>query len=79
MVDSGASVHVVSKKDINSVELDTTRTSRTPTTVMTANGEVRTNKEATVNVKQFDLFVTVMFLEETPTVLSLERLCEDQG
>ena len=39
-------------------------------TVMTANGEVRTRREATVYVKQLDLFVTVMLLvEETPAVL----------
>ena len=44
------------------------RTLRSPTTVMTANGEVRTNKEATVYVTQLDSFVTVMFLQETPAV-----------
>ena len=55
------------------------RTSRSPTTVMTANGEVRTNKEATVYVKELDLFVTVMLLDETPAVLSLVKLCEDHG
>ena len=44
-VDSGASMHMVSEKDLNSAELETMRTSRSPTTVMTANGEVRTNKE----------------------------------
>ena len=48
VVDSGASVHMVSEKDLNSAELETMITSRSPTTVMTANGEVRTNKEATV-------------------------------
>ena len=43
--------------------LETMRTSRSPTTVMTANGEVQT-REATVYVKQLDLFVNVMFLED---------------
>ena len=38
---------------------------------MTANGAVRTNKEATVYVEQLDLFVNVMLLQETPAVLSL--------
>ena len=37
-------------------------TSRGPTTVMTANGEVRTNKEATIYVKELDFFVNVMLL-----------------
>ena len=43
VVDSGASMHMVSKKDINSPELKTMRISRNPTTVMTANGEVSKN------------------------------------
>ena len=46
---------------------------------MTANGEVQTREEAMVYVKQLDLFVKVMFLEETPAVLSLGKLCEDHG
>ena len=60
-------------------ELETMRTSRSPTTVMTANSEVRTREEATVYVKQLDLFVTFMLLEETPEVLSLRKFCEDHG
>ena len=71
VVDSGASMHMVSKKDLNSAELETMRTSRSPTTVMTANGEVQTREEATVYVKQLEVFVKVMFLEETPAVLFL--------
>ena len=67
---------MVSKEDLNSAELETIRTSRSPTTVMRANGEVQTKEEATVFVKQLDLFVKVMLLEETPAVLSLEKLCE---
>ena len=70
---------MVSEKDINSTELATMRTASGPMTVMTANGEVRTNKEATEHVKQSDLFVTVMILQETPAVLSLEKLFEEHG
>ena len=55
---------MVSKNDLNSAELETMRTSRSPTTVMTANGEVQTREEATVYVKELDLFVTVMLLEK---------------
>ena len=65
--------------DLNSAELETMRSSKNPTTVMTANGEVQTREEATVYVKELDLFVTVMLLEETPAVLSLGKLCEDHG
>ena len=72
-------MHMVRKRDFNSAELEIVRTSRSPTTVMTANGEVQTREEATVYVKQLDVFVKVMFLEETPAVLSLLMLCEDHG
>ena len=79
VVDSGASMHMVSKKDLYSAELETMRTSRSPTTVMTANGEVQTREEGTVFVTELDLFVTVLLLEETSAVLSLGKLCEDHG
>ena len=72
-------MHMVSKKDLDSAELETMRTSRSPTMVMTANGEVQTREEATVYVKQLDLFFKVMLLEETAAVLSLWNLCEDHG
>ena len=55
VVDSGASMHMVSKKDLNSAELKTMRTSRNLTTVMTANGEVQTRQDATVYGKELDL------------------------
>ena len=45
VVDSGASMHMMSKKDLRSDELDTLRISRNPTVVLTANGEVHTNEE----------------------------------
>ena len=45
---SGASMHMISKKDLNSAEMDTLTTSSSHTTVITANGEVQTHEEATV-------------------------------
>ena len=67
--DSGASMQMVSRKDFNSAELESVRVSRSPTTVITTNGEVLTKEEATVYVREFDLFVTVMLLEDTLAVL----------
>ena len=55
-MDSGASMHMISKKDLNSAELETVTTSRSPTTVFTANGEVQTNAEASVYVRELDIF-----------------------
>ena len=52
VVDSGASMHMISKKDLNSAVLETVTTSRSPTTAITASGDVQTNEEATVYVKE---------------------------
>ena len=77
--DSGASVHMVSKKDLNKAELETVRISKNPVMVVTANGEVQTKEEATVYARELDLFGTVLLFENTPTVLSLGKLCEEFG
>ena len=77
VVDSGASMHMLSKKDLSADEMDTLRRSRTPTTVGTANGEVQTIEEAQVFVHDLDLFVTVKLLDETLAVLSLGKLCSE--
>ena len=61
-------MHMVSKKDLNSAELEAMRTTKNSTTVMTAKGEVQTREEATEYVKQSDLFVKVVLLESTPAV-----------
>ena len=79
VVDSGASMHMLNRKDFSSDELDTLRRSRNPTTVITANGEVQTNEKAQVYVQDLDLVVAVQILEETPPGLSLGKLCSEHG
>ena len=79
VVDSGASMHMVSRKDLNSAELESVRISESPTTVVTANDEVHAKEEATVYVRELECFATVMLLENTPAVLSLGKLCEEFG
>ena len=76
VVYSGASMHRVSRKDLDFAELEA---ATSPTTVVTAKGEVLTKEEATVYVRELDLFVTVMLLEDTPAALSLGKLCENHG
>ena len=48
VVDSGASMHMVSRKELHSAELETARISKSPTTVVTASVGVLTKEEATV-------------------------------
>ena len=52
VVDSGASMHMISKKDLSNAEIDTLTKSCSPTIVTTANGEVQTHEEAIVHVKE---------------------------
>ena len=78
-VDSGASMHMISKKDLNSAEMDTLTKSCSSTTVITANGEVQTHVEATVYVKELDIFLKMKVLEDTPAVLSLGKFCDEHG
>ena len=72
-------MHTISKKDLNSAELKTLTRWRSPTTVFTANGEVQTHEEATVYVKELDIFLTMKVLEDAPAVLSLGKLCDENG
>ena len=56
VVDSGASMHMISKKDLNSGDMDTLTKSCSRRIVITANGEVQTHEEATVYVKELDIY-----------------------
>ena len=77
VVDSGASMHMISKKDLSNAEMDTLTKSCSPTKVITANGEVQTHEEAIVYVKELGIFLTVKVLDNTPAVLSLGKLCDE--
>ena len=63
VVDSGASMHMISKKDLSDAEMDTLTKSCSPTIVISANGEVQTHEEAIVYVKELDTFLTMKVLE----------------
>ena len=72
-------MHMISKKDLNSAEMDTLTKSYSPTIVITANEEVQTYEEAIVYVKELDIFLTTKVLDNTPAVLSLGKLCDENG
>ena len=79
VVDSGASMLMISEKDFSDAEMDTLTKSCSPTIVITANGEVQTHEEATVYVRALDIFLTMKVLKNTPAVLSLGKLCDENG
>ena len=72
-------MHMISKKDLSDAGMDTLTKSCSPTIVITANGEVQTHEEAIVYVKELDIFLTMKVLENTPAVLSLGELCDENG
>ena len=59
VVDSGASMHMISTKYLSDAEMDTLTKSCSPTIVITVNGEVQTHEQATVYVKGLDMFLTM--------------------
>ena len=79
VVDSGASLHMISKKDLSKADMDTLTKSCSLTIVIIANGEMQTHEEAPVYVKELDIFLTMKVLENTPAVLSFGKLCDENG
>ena len=72
-------MRMISKKDLSDAEMDTLTKSCSPTIVITANGEVQKHEEAIVYVKELDIFLTMKVLDNTPAVLSLGKLCDENG
>ena len=62
---------MMSKHELTSGQKSSIRRSKEPTVVTTANGKVESMEEATVFVKDLDVFVTMVLLEDSPAVLSL--------
>ena len=74
VVDSGASMHMISKKHLSKAEMDTLTKSCSPTIVIPANGEVQTHEEATVYVKELDIFSTLSPREHASSVIARKAL-----
>ena len=64
IVNSGASLHMMSKNELTSGEKDTFRVSES-------------TEDATVYVNDLDVFVTIMLLEDSAAMLSFGSLCEE--
>ena len=73
VVDSGASMHMISKKDLSNADMDTLTKSRSPTIVITANGEGQTHEEATVYVKELGALLTMKVLKETSALFAMKN------
>ena len=79
VVDSGASMAYISKKDLSDAEMDTLTTSRSPTDgLQQSMVKWQTIEEATVHVRELEIFLTMKVLEDTPAALSLGKLCDEK-
>ena len=72
-------MHMTSKKDLSNAEMDTLTKSSSPTIVITANGEVQTHEEAIVCMSKNWIYSGLKVLDSTPAVLSLGKLCDENG
>ena len=72
-------MHMISKKDLSNADLDALTTSRSPTTVTTANGGVQTYEEAIVYVKELEIFLTVKVLQTRQQYCRSESIAMKTG
>ena len=68
VVDSGASMHMMSNLDISLEEQETMTVSKTPTKAITADATTRTTDLAAVDVKELEMFVTVQLVKDHPAI-----------
>ena len=78
IVDSGASFHMVDSGSLTPKEKKTIR-SCTPIPLQTANGIVYADKSAKIYIRALSLTVDALMLKDSPPVLSLGRLCTENG
>ena len=79
MVDSGASVHMMSNSDLIREGKTANRKSKESCSIITANGSITATEEAIVHVRDLDMCITVHQLDDAPAVLSRGNTCEECG
>ena len=79
IIDSGASLHMVCSKSLSPKERASLRLASHPLTLQTANGLVQAKWEVDIEITPLKVQLVAMVLDNTPSVLSLGMLCEDEG
>ena len=65
--------------DLTPEEQETSRRSNDPSLIMTANRKIHTTEDATEYVHEFDMFVEVQLLKESPAVLPQCKILRRNG
>ena len=79
IIDSGASLHMISESSLLSSEKETIRPMVNPRRIQTANGIIEVNREAYVYVEDLEIWVWAMLVVDSPAVISLGVLCQEYG
>ena len=70
---------MMSQSDLTPKKNETIRKSKDPSIITTANGTTHATEEAPVYVYALDTFVEVQLWKESHAVLSLGKLCGENG
>ena len=79
IIDSGAGLHIVSRKDLSQLGGAEIKQAAKPLNLQTAGGKVRADKAAVVEVERLGKKTEVIVLDDCPSVLSLGRMCMEEG
>ena len=80
IVDSGASLHLIARKTLSKKEKSGIRESKRTITLQTANGIIQAMEEVDIIIHELgNLKVTAMVVEDTPSLISLGKLCQEEG
>ena len=67
-------MHMMSRSDFIHEEQETARKSKEICTNISAKGSITTTEQATVNVRDSDMLITVQLLKDSPAVLSQGKI-----
>ena len=79
LIDSGASCHLVSRKQLTQEELRRIRKAAEPMPLQTANGIITADEVVDIYIEGLQESITCYILNDTPNAISLESLCDDLG
>ena len=79
IVDSGASFYLIDTSTLTKEALATKRKLKAGISLNTANGQVKAQWEADIYVQELECWLPSLLLQNTPAVLSLGRLVENEG
>ena len=79
IVDTGSALHLVSKKDVKPWSMAMAHNSEYPVMLNTANGVIEGDREVPMQLLALGSEISPTLLDSTPAVLSVGKLCMEEG